>query len=74
MMRSDDDRAVVQALVGLAKRLGLEVVAEWVQDEASANLLASWGCDYLQGELIGLARLDRPWGKAAPVDRRKRSR
>jgi EAL domain-containing protein (putative c-di-GMP-specific phosphodiesterase class I) len=36
-------------------------VAEWVQDEESAALLASWGCDYLQGELIGRASLQRPW-------------
>jgi EAL domain-containing protein (putative c-di-GMP-specific phosphodiesterase class I) len=36
-------------------------VAEWVQDEASARMLAEWGCDYLQGDLIGRASLDRPW-------------
>ena len=74
LMRSDDDRAVVQALVGLAKRLGLKVVAEWVQDEATAKLLASWGCDYLQGALIALATVERPWGNSVPVDRRKRTR
>jgi EAL domain-containing protein (putative c-di-GMP-specific phosphodiesterase class I) len=32
---------------------GLKTVAEWVQDEASAQLLAEWGCDYLQGALTG---------------------
>ena len=74
MMRSDDDRSVVHALVSLAKQLGLRVIAEWVQDEAAAKLLASWGCDYLQGELIGLATVDRPWGHAVPVDRRKKAR
>jgi EAL domain-containing protein (putative c-di-GMP-specific phosphodiesterase class I) len=74
MMRSDDDRAVVQALVGLAKQLGLETVAEWVQVQPAATLLQSWGCDYLQGALVGLATVDRPWGNAVPVDRRKKSR
>jgi len=24
-------------------------------------LLAGWGCDYLQGALIGLATGERPW-------------
>jgi diguanylate cyclase (GGDEF)-like protein len=74
LMRSDDDCAVVQALVQLAKRLGLKVVAEWVQDEAAARLLASWGCDYLQGALIALATVERPWGNVVPVDRRKSTR
>jgi diguanylate cyclase (GGDEF)-like protein len=74
LMRSDDDRAVVHALIGLAKQLGLRTVAEWVQDEASARLLASWGCDYLQGALIGLATVERPWGSVVPVDRRKKRR
>jgi diguanylate cyclase (GGDEF)-like protein len=74
LRRSDDDRAVVQALVGLAKRLGLKTVAEWVQDEAAAQLLTSWGCDYLQGALVGLAAVERTWGQAAPVDRRRTTR
>jgi diguanylate cyclase (GGDEF)-like protein len=74
LMRAGDDRAFVQALVDLAKRLGLKTVAEWVQDEASAQLLAEWGCDYLQGALTGLAAIERPWGNAAPVDRRKTTR
>ena len=61
MMRSEDDRAFVRTLIDLAKRLELATVAEWVQDEEAAALLADWGCGYLQGKLIGLASLDRPW-------------
>jgi EAL domain-containing protein (putative c-di-GMP-specific phosphodiesterase class I) len=61
LMRSDDDRAFVHTLVDLAKRLGLATVAEWVQDEESAAMLAEWGCDFLQGALIGLASTARPW-------------
>jgi EAL domain-containing protein (putative c-di-GMP-specific phosphodiesterase class I) len=71
LMRSEDDRAFVQTLIDLARRLGLETVAEWVQDEAAAQTLAGWGCDYLQGELIGLATIERPWGDVVSVDRRK---
>jgi EAL domain-containing protein (putative c-di-GMP-specific phosphodiesterase class I) len=64
LKRSDDDRAFVHTLIDLARRLGLETVAEWVQDEAAAVLLADWGCDYLQGALVGLASAERPWAQA----------
>jgi diguanylate cyclase (GGDEF)-like protein len=65
MIRSDDDRAFVQTLIDLGKRLNLATVAEWVQDEETARLLQSWGCDYIQGALIGLASTERPWLAAA---------
>ena len=61
IMRSDDDRAFVRSLIELAQRLKLKTVAEWVQDEAAAQTLREWGCDYLQGALIGLAATERPW-------------
>jgi diguanylate cyclase (GGDEF)-like protein len=61
VVKSDDDRAFVQTMIDLARRLGLKTVAEWVQDEEAAALLAGWGCDYLQGALIGLASSERPW-------------
>jgi len=59
--RSADDRAFVQTLIDLARRLDIKTVAEWVQDEASAVMLRDWGCDYIQGRLIGLASSHRPW-------------
>lgn len=61
LAHSSDDRAFVQTLIDLARRLGIETVAEWVQDEESAQLLSSWGCDYIQGQFIGLATSARPW-------------
>jgi diguanylate cyclase (GGDEF)-like protein len=59
--RSSDDRAFVQTLIDLARRLGIKTVAEWVQDEESALMLRDWGCDYIQGRLIGLASSHRSW-------------
>jgi diguanylate cyclase (GGDEF)-like protein len=63
---SADDRAFVQTLIDLARRLDIKTVAEWVQDEEAATMLRDWGCDYIQGRLIGLASAERPWG--APPD------
>jgi diguanylate cyclase (GGDEF)-like protein len=68
--RSADDRAFVQTLIDLARRLDIKTVAEWVQDEEAAVMLREWGCDYIQGRLIGLATPQRPWATAsveAPV-------
>jgi diguanylate cyclase (GGDEF)-like protein len=61
LARSSDDRAFVQTLIDLARRLKIKTVAEWVQDEESASLLRDWGCDFIQGRLIGLASVNRPW-------------
>ncbi len=67
LVQSEDDRAFVHTLIDLGRRLGLATVAEWVQDETSAAMLADWGCDYLQGALVGLASAERPWDVAAPA-------
>jgi diguanylate cyclase (GGDEF)-like protein len=63
--RSADDRAFVQTLIDLARRLEIKTVAEWVQDEEAAAMLREWGCDFIQGRLIGLASPDRPWSPSA---------
>jgi diguanylate cyclase (GGDEF)-like protein len=63
--QSADDRAFVQTLIDLARRLQIKTVAEWVQDQESAVMLREWGCDYIQGRLIGLASSQRPWGAGA---------
>ena len=64
LAHSADDRAFVQTLIDLARRLEIKTVAEWVQDEQSASILRDWGCDYIQGRLIGLASSERPWSPA----------
>mgnify|MGYP001145876283 CR=1 FL=1 len=64
VVRSSDDRAFVQTLIDLARRLDLKTVAEWVQDAEAASLLRDWGCDYIQGRFIGLASDERPWLEA----------
>jgi len=45
--------AITRAIVQMAAGLGLHVSAEGVRSRAQWTLLAEWGCDELQGELIG---------------------
>ncbi|MGU3496808.1 EAL domain-containing protein [Xanthobacteraceae bacterium A53D] len=60
MLESEDDQTFVKALLTLARQLGIETVAEWVQNETVAGMLQAWGCNYLQGSLSGLARIATP--------------
>jgi len=53
LKRSTEDRLFVRALVDRAQNMGIAVAAEWVDDEATARLLAAWGVDYLEGALFG---------------------
>ncbi len=52
---SADDRFFVRTLIDLARHLDLKIVAEWVEDEATAGILRDWGVDYFQGSLYGRA-------------------
>ncbi|MGE0749475.1 MAG: EAL domain-containing protein [Variibacter sp.] len=65
LTRSADDAMFVRTMIDLAHGLDLRTVAEWVQDEESAAMLRQWGCDYLQGSLIGKASTEQPWLKAS---------
>ena len=53
-LRADsDDMAIVGATIGLGKLLGLSVIAEGIQDRATADLLGSKGCEEGQGYYFG---------------------
>ena len=54
---------VVQAIVGLCEDLGLKVLAEGVEDRATAERLGAFGCTQIQGYWIG-----RPMPADAAVD------
>ena len=53
LSRSSDDRFFVRTLVDLAHHLNITTVAEWVENEETARMLAEWGIDYLQGDYCG---------------------
>lgn len=44
--------AVTQAILQMARGLGLKVGAEGVRDREQWELLQAWGCDELQGEFV----------------------
>ena len=46
------DYEICEAVVAMAHKLGIRVVAEGVETDAQCNLLAKAGCDYAQGYLI----------------------
>ncbi len=47
----DSDKAIVSAIIAMAKQLGIEVLAEGVEEVAHQQFLQSQGCDYVQGYL-----------------------
>ncbi|MFB9325866.1 putative bifunctional diguanylate cyclase/phosphodiesterase [Paenibacillus aurantiacus] len=51
--RQHTERVIVESMISLVHRLGLEVVAEGIEDEDQLALLREWGCDFLQGHLLG---------------------
>ncbi|MBW8848933.1 MAG: EAL domain-containing protein [Burkholderiales bacterium] len=46
-------QAITRAIVQMAVGLGLTVTAEGVRSAAQWQLLASWGCQQFQGDLVG---------------------
>jgi EAL domain-containing protein (putative c-di-GMP-specific phosphodiesterase class I) len=64
------DAAIVRSLIELAHRLGLEVVAEGVENEAQLAALRQLGCDTVQGHVVGhpLGRADLERWLAARVE------
>lgn len=52
-VKSTKDQAIVHAVVELARRCQMQVVAEGVEDQACADLMKKLGCDWLQGYWFG---------------------
>ncbi len=51
-VRHTDD-VIVQTILGMARNLELDVIAEGVETEAQKDFLAGHGCVYFQGYLLG---------------------
>lgn len=54
MLRDNDDRAIVEGVIGLANAFHREVIAEGVETQAHGAILLALGCNIAQG--YGIAR------------------
>ena len=64
------EKSVTEAIIVMAHRLGLEVIAEGVETEEQRDILKSMGCDYGQGFLFSRP-LTKTMFEQAYVGRRK---
>ncbi len=78
MMQGESDAKIVHLIANLSHNLGLTVVAEGVEDEATWNKIADLGCDVVQGYYIckplpakefSAWMLTTPWNAANNKDR-----
>ncbi len=53
LVRNDADRLTVQAIVAIAQGLGKRTIAEFVEDEETAQMLREMGVDMAQGYHLG---------------------
>lgn len=51
LLTDKDDQVIVSATIGMAKQLGLKVIAEGVEVQEQADLLQKYECDMVQGYL-----------------------
>ena len=49
----DQDRTLVEVIIKMGQTLGIKVVAEGVEEEEQLDMLKQFGCDYVQGYLLG---------------------
>ncbi|NJV49053.1 EAL domain-containing protein [Escherichia coli] len=53
MLSEKTSRHIVESVVGLAEKLGIDTVAEGVETQEQVNCLCFLGGDYLQGFYFG---------------------
>jgi diguanylate cyclase (GGDEF)-like protein/PAS domain S-box-containing protein len=70
--RSDDDAAIVAAVIQFAHALGLNVTAEGVERMSQLDRLIDLGCEYGQGLLFGSPVAGPAFGDAAAHERLSR--
>lgn len=49
MLSSKQDEIVIKTIIGLAKNLGMQIIAEGVEEECQADFLKAHGCHQMQG-------------------------
>jgi polar amino acid transport system substrate-binding protein len=49
ILDNKEDQRIVKAMIELGHNLGMKTVVEGIENEEMAELIALYGCDYLQG-------------------------
>lgn len=70
LANNTDQQLFIRNLMGLAGTFGLETVAEFVENEADAQVLIDAGVHYLQGYYYGRPQFERPWQTGAKIQPR----
>jgi len=53
LRENENDRAVVKAITGVARGMGIKTIAEFVESEEVLNTVRAYGVDYAQGFFVG---------------------
>lgn len=63
MLENEKSRKLVETIINIARTMEMKIVAEGIETEAQQEVLASLGCDYLQGFLFSrpLPAEQVPW-------------
>ncbi len=77
MSDNDNNAVIVRSIIELAHNIGLQVVAEGIEDKQTYDVLTAWGCDSAQGYYISQALeadefaswlRQTPWGSQPVMD------
>ncbi|MGH1462962.1 MAG: putative bifunctional diguanylate cyclase/phosphodiesterase [Neptuniibacter sp.] len=53
LLIDEQDRTLVEVIIKMGQTLGIKVIAEGVEEQAQLELLKEFGCDFVQGYLLG---------------------
>lgn len=67
IVENEDDKSIVNAIIGLCKNFNLKVIAEGVETQAQLDHLQQQGCDMIQGYFFS-----RPLTSQALIDKLKK--
>lgn len=49
ILTNEEDQRIVKAIIELAHTLGMKIVVEGIENKNMVDMIASYGCDYMQG-------------------------
>lgn len=65
--RDQADRKIVEAIIAMAHKLGIKVLAEGIETKEQWDMLASFQCDFGQGYYVSRAIPEKDFNAAPPI-------